>query len=721
MSRKQQDPFLTRETQKYPFPIPSREYILAYLRELGYPATFHKLIEDFELTKPEEEEGLRFRLRAMVRDGQLMRDRRKRYCLIDKVHLIPGKVIAHPDGFGFVVPDNKSPDLYLSAREMMKVFHQDRVLVQERGRDRRGRREAIIHEVIERNTQQLVGRFFQEQGITLVEPDHKRINQAIQIPSDQTAGARHGQIVLVEIIAQPGSYVQPIGRVIEILGEHMAPGMEIDIAIHSYGIPHKWSNALLEEAQQFQHELSAEDYLQRADLRHLPFVTIDGEDAKDFDDAVYCVPRTKGGWHLYVAIADVSHYVQPNTHLDQEAQTRGNSVYFPGRVIPMLPEILSNELCSLCPKVDRLAMVCEILVTDSGKLGRYRFYPAVIHSKARLTYTQVAEVFSAIDRETSHDLLHNLSDLAALYAMFKVLYQARQERGALEFETTETKIIFDTEKKIKKIAPLIRNDAHRMIEECMLLANVAAAKFLAKNKIPILYRVHAAPDKEKIADLRQFLGELSLSLKGGRKPQATDYRYLLDDTKQRLDHKLIQTIILRSMAQAEYQADNVGHFALAYPAYTHFTSPIRRYPDLLVHRAIRYLLDSRQSETFPYTQEWMQKTGEHCSQTERRADEATRDVIAWLKCEYMLDKVGQEFDGVIASVTNFGIFVELKAIYVEGLVHITSLDNDYYQYDPIKHRLRGERSGTTYTLGDPIRVLVARVDLGNRQIDFELA
>jgi len=715
------DPFAAREALNYDNPIPSREFIMQYLEELGRPASKDHIIRAFKLKTEDEKEAMRRRLVAMMRDGQLMCNRRGSYGLVDKMDLIRGRVIGHPDGYGFVVPDTGGKDLFLSDRQMRQVFHGDRVLVRERGLDRRGRREAIIVEVLERNTERMVGRLINEGGVAFVIPDNKHITQDILIPPHQCNGAKDGQIVVVEIVAPPTMRTQAIGRIAEVLGEHMAPGMEIEIALRAHNLPHVWPDEVLEEIQDFKAEVLEEDKQGRTDLRHLPFVTIDGEDARDFDDAVYCKPKAKGGWQLYVAIADVSHYVKPATALDEEAANRGNSVYFPSQVIPMLPEILSNGLCSLNPKVDRLCMVCEMSITAKGKLTRYRFYKAVMHSKARLTYTKVASLIAKDNPNLLQQYGELLPQIEALYGLYCTLLKTRQERGALDFATIETKIVFGKDRKIKKIVPLVRNEAHRLIEECMLLANVATARFLEDHEIPALYRVHAAPKEEKSAELRQFLAEFGLDLKGGKQPKPKDFAMVLDRVGERAESHLIRMVMLRSLKQAIYSPKNDGHFGLAYPAYTHFTSPIRRYPDLLVHRAITYLLEHKPLAEFHYTQNSMEKMGDHCSMTERRADDATRDVISWLKCEYMQDKVGEEFNGVISSVTSFGVFVELEEVYVEGLVHITDLHNDYYHFDAIRHQLVGKRTGVNYRMGQKLRVRVARVDLDERKIDFILA
>ena len=717
------DPHAGREAKKYDNPIPSREFLMQLIADAGVPMTLEGIAEAAGLAEAEDLEALRRRLRAMERDAQVHRNRRGGYGLIDKLDLVSGRVIAHPDGFGFLVPDEGGEDLFLSAREMRSLFHGDRIVGRVVGEDRRGRREGALVEVTERNTHRVVGRFFSESGVDFVVPDNKRITHDIRIPPGQRGTATPGQIVSVEIVEQPGFRSPPIGRIVEVLGEHMAPGMEIDIAIRSYDLPLEWPGAVEEEISKLKPTVSPAAKRGREDLRALPLVTIDGADSRDFDDAVYCERKPKG-WKLVVAIADVAHYVRPGTALDAEAEQRGNSVYFPERVIPMLPEILSNGLCSINPQVDRLCMACELYISNDGKLLRSRFLEGVMKSHARLTYDEVAAMVverQSDVREKYRDLVPHLEELHRLY---QAMRQAREKRGAIDFDTTETRIVFGPDRKIESIQPVLRNDAHKMIEEAMIAANVAAARFLDRHKMPTLYRIHEVPSEERLTQLREFLGELGLQLEGGDKPEAKDYARLLAQVAGRPDAHLIQTVMLRSMMQAQYSPTNIGHFGLALPQYLHFTSPIRRYPDLLVHRAIRHVLrnkDRKRKQKFAYTEQDMLRLGEQCSTTERRADEATRDASDWLKCEYMQDKVGNVYPGIITSVTSFGLFIELENIFVEGLVHVTALHNDYYHYDAAHHRLVGERNGVTYRLGDRIEVKVVRVNLDDRKIDFELA
>ncbi len=729
------DPHAAREAARYDNPIPSREVILDLLHEAESPLDQEGIATRLSLHEPEDLDALRKRLRAMERDGQLMVNRRGSYGLVDKMNLLHCRVQGHRDGYGFAVPlAGGGEDVYLSARQMNFVFDGDEVLVRVTGVDRRGRQEGKVVEVLVRAHQSIVGRYQEESGIGYVIPENSRITQQILIPPKEKGKAVSGQIVTADITDFPTRQFGAKGRISEILGDHMDPGLEIDVAIRSHGIPWEWPEAVVDEAGRLEAEPLEEDKKKRVDLRKLPFVTIDGEDARDFDDAVYCEKRTLGGWRLWVAIADVSHYVRPGSALDDEAAHRATSVYFPEKVVPMLPEALSNGLCSLKPAVDRLAMVCEMELSRAGKLTKYTFYEAVIHSHARLTYTQVGEV---LEKGSQPDVdKRRVPDLQRLHALYKVLRAARDKRGAIDFETVETRIIFNEERKIESIVPVVRNDAHKLIEECMLSANVAAADFFEVNGVPMLYRVHEGPTEEKLENLRGFLGELGLDLGGGAKPTPLHYQRLLSQIEDREDAHVIQTMLLRSLRQAVYQADNLGHFGLHYPAYAHFTSPIRRYPDLLVHRGIRRVIRAQKkgqgvqrvrgakpipmASIFPYDMQAIVTYGEHCSMAERRADDATRDVQAWLKCEYLQDHVGDEFNGVVSAVTSFGLFVELEDLYIEGLVHITALPGDYYNFDASHQRLLGERSGRSFQLGGRVRVQVARVDLDDKKIDLEL-
>ena len=713
------DPYAEREAEKYENPIPSRELILAALEHAGKTLSRTEIANLFKLEDEEELEALRRRLRAMERDGQLLYNRGQQYCLVNNKDLIVGRIIGHQDGFGFLRPDDGSDDLYLSPREMNPLLHNDRAMVRVAGIDKKGRREGAVVEILERNTHQIVGRLYEEDGFTYVVPDNKNIAQTLLVQTGGVGDAQHGQIVIAEVTEQPTKLHQPIGRIIEILGDHLAPGMEIEMAIRSYELPNIWPAELLEEIKSLSAEVPEAAKEGRVDLRSTALVTIDGEDARDFDDAVYC-KKTPKGWKLLVAIADVSHYVQVETELDKEAKKRSTSVYFPEQVIPMLPEILSNGLCSLNPNVDRLCMVCELFIDEEGNVSRSRFYEAVMRSHARLTYTEVAKILVDGDEALAETYQAVLPHLRELYALYKVMRISREKRGAMDFDTQETRILFGSDRKIEKIIPVVRNDAHKLIEEFMITANSSAAKYLNAKKIPKLLRIHEGPSADKLLNLKTFLGELGLKFGGGVSPTPLDYMHLVDAVKDRPDAHLIQTVLLRSMSQAVYSPDLKGHFGLALDAYAHFTSPIRRYPDLLVHRAIRHCLAGKSPETFVYGMPEMIMLGEHCSANERRADDATRDVVSWLKCEYMMDKIGEEFSGIISAVTSFGFFVELADIYVEGLVHISNLGQDYFHFDPTSHQLKGERTNTNYRLGDTVKIKVARVDLDEKKMDFEL-
>ena len=725
------DPFADRESKNYENPIPSREFILEFLEEAGVPMNRNDLFEALKLKGEEQYEGLRRRLRAMERDGQLVFTRRQCYALPEKLEMVKGYVIGHKDGHGWVRPEGsvgKDNDIVLPHHQMKHIIHGDYVLVQPTDNSKRGRREGRLVRVLEERNTQIVGRFFLEYGYSYVVPDDSRISQDILIPNEHKAGARMGNVVVIEITDRGSRSRGMMGKVVEVLGENMAPGMETQIAIRTHQIPHDWPEAVDKQIENLGEEVPEEAKVGRVDLRDLPLVTIDGEDARDFDDAVYCEKKKSGGWRLWVAIADVSYYVRTDSALDKEAINRGNSVYFPSQVVPMLPEVLSNGLCSLNPQVDRLCMVCEMTISDTGKLSGYKHYEAVMNSHARLTYNKVGAILEGDEelRMRYHAVVPHLEEL---HAMYKVLKEARDNRGAIEFETVEAKFIFNADRKIESIEPVIRNDAHKIIEECMILANIASASYVEKAKEPALYRVHESPGELRLQGFRDFLSELGLDLKGGLEPSPTDYADLVKQIAERQDKELIQTMLLRSMKQAVYNADNAGHFGLALKRYAHFTSPIRRYPDLLLHRAIKYLIAKEEGRNqdrwtptggYHYSFDDMDFYGEQCSMTERRADDATREVADWLKCEYMQDHVGDELDGVIANVTSFGFFVRLTELHIDGLVHISTLANDYYQFDPIGQRLIGESFGNIYRLGDAVKVKVLAVNLNDKQIDFEL-
>ncbi|MDT0603285.1 ribonuclease R [Thalassotalea castellviae] len=734
------DPHQQREAKKYDNPVASRELILSIIEKLPTPPTFKALCQTLKYQEDEHIIGLKRRLRAMENAGQLIFNKFKQYAIAPKNHLLTGTVIGHRDGYGFFAPDTKPgekkpKDLFISSHEMQRVFHGDVVeaILVDRS-DRKGRQEIKISDIIKPRKAGIVGRFFLEHNICFVVPDDARIKQDILIDPKERLAARHGQMVVVEVVQRPSKRNNAVGKVIEVLGDHMAPGMEIEIALREHDLPYQWSPEVEAEIASIADEVEDDAKLSRVDLRELPLVTIDGEDARDFDDAVYCQPEKTGGWRLWVAIADVSYYVRPGTALDDEALARGNSVYFPSQVIPMLPEKLSNGLCSLNPDVDRLCMVCEMTINEAGKLSDSKFYPAVMRSHARFTYTKVAAILG--DAETTGDeALRSqyqslVPDLENLNAMYHALIAARNSRGAIAFETEESRFIFNADKKIESIDPLIRNDAHKIIEECMILANVATAKFVEQHKMPGLFRVHDKPSEDKFNNFVSYLAELGLQMprvdNEDGLPAPQDYSDILAQVQGRPDQELIQTMLLRSMRQAVYQSENIGHFGLALESYSHFTSPIRRYPDLVIHRVIKSILQTQADSAgnggcYSYAEEAVVELGEHCSMTERRADDATRDVSDWLKCEFMQDHVGDTFTGVISTVTNFGLFVRLADLHIEGLVHITSLGRDFYHFDDVRMCLSGEKTGNKFHVGDVLEVQVAAVNLDEKKIDLALS
>jgi len=642
-------------------------------------------------------------LADLERAGAFVRNRAGSLLVATRIAAHAGRVEGHRDGHGFLLPDDGGAPIYLPPAEMRQLLHGDRAAVRVTGRDARGRPAGAVIEVLERATRRIVGRLHAEHGVLFLVPEDRRIAQDIVVPPAEAGRAKPGQVVTVELVAQPSKHAGPVGRVAEVLGRYADPGMEIEIALRKFDLPHEFSKKALAAAQAMPDAVREEETKKRRDLRALAFVTIDGETAKDFDDAVYA-ERDGRGFRLWVAIADVSHYVRHGDALDLEARERGTSVYFPRRVIPMLPEKLSNGLCSLNPEVDRLTMVCEMALTPRGAVAQFEFYPAVIRSHARLTYTGVWAMLSE-GGAPAH--------LQTLYEVFQRLAGERRRRGAIDFETVETRMLFDARGKIEKIVPEPRNDAHRLIEECMLAANVCAGALLVERNHPTLYRVHDVPAPDRVAALRDFLAELGLQLPGGEVPRPKDYAQLIDRIRPRDDFALLQTILLRSLKQAVYSPDNAGHFGLAFEAYVHFTSPIRRYPDLLVHRAIRACLEGRRYEGLDWD-----ALGRHCSETERRADDASRDVENWLKCFYMQDHVGSAFSGTVTGVTPFGLFVTLNEYFVDGLVHISELGRDYFQFDAARHMLLGERTGKRFRLADRMQVKLVRVDLESRKIDL---
>jgi ribonuclease R len=700
------------------FEVPERESVLAVLKRHGQPMALEQLADAFGAHGGRERKQFARFLRAMQRDGQLLRNRASEYGLVERMDLVRGRVIGHRDGFGFLAREEAGEDLFLSPRQMRSLMHGDRIVARVSGYDRRGRAEAAVVEVLERAVSELVGRLVEEGGAWFVIPDQSRIRHDVLIAAADVGDARDGDMVVVTLLAYPDKRQRALGRVKEVLGAHMDPGLEIEVAIRAHGLPVDFTAEALSQAETLGERVRPRDRRGREDLRELPLVTIDGADARDFDDAVHC-RRTATGWKLIVAIADVAAYVPAGSALDEDARERGNSVYFPDRVLPMLPESLSNGLCSLKPEVDRLCMVCEMLIDRGGELKRSRFLQGLMRSQARLTYDEMAQIVvqrDAAARQRRGELVPHLDEL---YRLFKAMLKARDRRGALELDTVETRVVLDAMGKVERVAAVQRNDAHRIIEECMVAANVAAARFVVRHRIPSLFRVHEGARSDGLFALREYLAGLGLTIGGGERPDPDHYRALLKKTAARPDSASIQTMVLRSLSQAVYSPDNQGHFGLALPAYAHFTSPIRRYADLVLHRAIKRVLDGPRRSPYRYTHAGLAAVGEHISMTERRADDATRDAIAWLKCEYMSGRVGQVFQGTVTGVAGFGLFMMLDELNVEGLVHVSALGRDYYHFDPQAQRLQGESSGERFAVGDGMSVRVLRVNLDERKVDFE--
>jgi len=712
------DPFAAREAQRYARPIVSREAILQWLTACSGPQKLEEIAAHFDLNSDsEQKEALTRRLGAMVRDGQLIRNRRGGLAPVKATGLIAGSVIAHPDGFGFLHQDQAEDDLFLPPLEMRKVLHGDRVLVSVTGVDYRGRQQVCISRILERGIQRLVGHFSVELGICYVIPDDRRIQHTIQIPAHATQGAQHGQLVVVELNQPPHLHGLPIGQVIHVLGERLTPSLVVETAINGHNLPHVFPPDVVAEAAALPVKVDSSHYAARRDLRQLPLLTIDGEDAKDFDDAVYCQPNTDGGFQLWVAIADVAHYVRPGSALDQEAHQRATSIYFPGYVVPMLPESLSNGLCSLRPHENRLCLVCEMQIDAAGIVQQSQFYEAVMHSQVRLTYTQV---WNALNGEVDELVQPVLTPIQHLHQLYQLLAQARQQRGAIEFESVETRFVLDQRGVVTQADIQARNDAHKLIEECMIAANVQAARYVLAAQIAAPFRIHARPPLSRYADLLEFLREFKLTLPPWEQLKSADFTRLLEQVRQRPEASLLESVLLRSQSLAVYSPENHGHFGLALDAYAHFTSPIRRYPDLLLHRAIKHLLHGEPAENYAYSKAQMETLASHCSQRERRADEAQREVDERFRTAWMEQHIGSEFDGIISGVTSFGLFVELDQSKVSGLVHVTQLPHDYYRFDPLRKTLHGERRANRFRLGDRVRICVLKANLQERKIDFKL-
>ncbi|MCO6504313.1 MAG: ribonuclease R [Snodgrassella sp.] len=705
-----QDPYLDRESQRYINPLPSREWTLEVLEKIGIPVNTSVLAKKLGITK-EEKAFFERRLNAMARDGQILINRRGAVCVADKLALVKCRVEVHKDDFGFAVPLNPADgnDFVLYARQMLRLMNGDIVTVRPAGLDRKGRREGQVLDIMERANKDVVGRLKLEHGVALLIPEDKRLGASIVLQPHSIGRAKAGQVVVAKIESYPDATQAAVARVIEILGDYADSGMEIEIAVRKHHLPHQFSPACLQQVQKIPDHVKPSEYKNRVDLRGMPLITIDGETAKDFDDAVYA-EKIGRNYRLVVAIADVSHYVKADDAIDIDAHERATSVYFPRRVIPMLPPKLSNGICSLNPNVERLCMICDMEITYAGNIKSYQFYPAVMRSHARLTYTQAWELIR--NNQLNNPLKQHILNL---YQLYQILLKKRQQRGAMEFDSVETQMMFDKQGKIERIIPVVRNEAHRLIEECMLAANVCAAEFLHKHKHHTLYRNHAGPTADRLNNLHEQLGLLGLKLQGGDKPTPKDYACLFEEIKDRPDRQIIEVMMLRSMQQAVYESNNIGHFGLAYPAYTHFTSPIRRYPDLTVHRAIKAVLNHGKYEP----KSW-KELGIWCSQAERKADNASRDVENWLKTYYMQDKIGEIFSGTISGMANFGLFVTLDEVYIDGMIHISDLGEDYFNYHPELMAIIGERSGIRFKLGDKVTVQVARADLDHSRIDLML-
>ena len=740
--KRYRDPHADREAENYENPVPSRELILEVLNDHGKPMEFEQIASLLEVDE-DGEVGLERRLKAMLRDAQLVQNRNGKLGVVSRMDLIAGRVQAHKDGFGFLIPDDKTQsDLFLGPRQMEKVLDGDRVLVSDAGYNRFGKKEARIVEITERVATEVVGRYSREAGISFLQPENRRITREVLVEDKNGLKPNPGDHVRATITQYPSRDHHVLVRLEEIIATPDQAGMEIEVALRRFEIPHVWPDGVEADAERFGTGVPHKAKAHRVDLRDLPLVTIDDETARDFDDAVYVERRPRGGWRLIVAIADVSHYVAPGSALDREAATRGNSVYFPNRVVPMLPEALSNGLCSLNPHVDRLCLYCDMRISANGRLTGFVFREGVMRSRHRLTYNKVGAIIEEPDSQLAQDTVASLDDesldmIWSFHEMFLALRKRRAERGAIDFDSDDTRIIYDENQKIQAIVPVTRNVAHIMIEEAMLAANICSAKLLEKSGLPALFRNHEPPKEERLSKLQQFLGGLGLSLGwsvGAPKPHV--YQDLREQILDRPDRNVIQTMMLRSMTQAKYEAENKGHFGLAYKAYTHFTSPIRRYPDLLVHRAIRFLIRSEgepnhvdnpgklpkipAEKLIPYSQADMVAIGEQCSMTERRADDATRDVVSWLKCQFMESHIGDVFEGVISGVASFGLFIQLNELHIDGLVHVANLDSDYYHFDEVNLTLTGESSGRKFGLGDGVTVRVAAVHTEDRKIDLQL-
>lgn len=715
----ERDPYYRREIEKYgKNPLPSREFILLWLEEQGKLLTFPQIVKAFNMSEARGD-LLHYRIKAMIAAGQLMRNRQGFIGVSHKMDLVSGYVIAHPEGYGFLNVEGDIDDGFIPPQYMRELMHGDKILARIKHVDGQGRKDYVPVEILQRGQKRVVGKLLNNQGIFSVIPENRRLTQPIMIPKAALGDAVANQIVLAEITAYPSKHQQAIGTIVKVLGDEMAAGLEVAIAIENYNIPNHFSDAVRAQIEKMPDALQEADYVDRLDLRHLPMVTIDGISARDFDDALYAEKRGEN-YRLFVAIADVSYYVKPDSPLDEEAYARGTSVYFPDRVVPMLPEKLSNGLCSLNPHVDRLCLVCELTITPSGQIKNSKFHQAVIQSHARLTYETVEKILFLQDPLMQESFAQLRAPLEDLRAVYQILRTAREKRQAIRFDFKEAEFLFDSEGKIESIQARKELESYQLIEECMVIANVAAAKFLQKHKLIGLYRVHDKPSAERFEKVFNYFAKLGFKTPSFDTVTVEHFAHLLKKAEGRQDRALLEKMILRSLPQALYSSENRGHFALALSHYAHFTSPIRRYPDLLVHRAIRHCLQEESSEVSLYSLEKMDEMAKHCSMTERRADDASRDAMDFLKCEFMSHRIGDEFFGEISSVTSFGLFITLDEFFIDGLVHVSTLPSDYYHYDADNVRLLGERSGHSYQLMDKVRIRVVQVNIEDKKIDFEL-
>ena len=680
------------------------------------PLLLREILRRVGLQKEQRQEAREF-VRDLAEEGRIVRIRGNRYGLPSKMNLIVGRIKTHPDGYGFVIPEAEGEeDIFISPRNLKEAMYGDRVVARIESIRRKGKEGSIIR-ILERKTRKVVGKFMRAKNYSYVIPEDERILPEVFISEGETKRARPNQIVVVEITRYPTERARPEGRITHILGYPDDPEIVPQIIIHKYELPYRFTSTALKEAQNLPPAPSSHEHRNRVDLRGIPTFTIDGENAKDFDDAVSVERENDGSIKLYVSISDVSQYVREDTSLDGEAYSRGTSVYFPDRAIPMFPPELSNEICCLHPRVDRLALTAELRYDANGERKGVRFYPSVIRSDERLTYTWVKKILVDGDpvlRQRFSPLMPSLDLMADLC---QELRRRRTGRGTIDFDLPEPEILLNLQGETEDVIRAERSLAHQIIEEFMIAANEAVAHFMEEKELPFIYRIHEPPKKEAIDEFRRFISHLGYRMRKESDHSPKEFQRVLGDVKGRPEERVVNEILLRSMKWAKYSAKNLGHFGLASDGYTHFTSPIRRYPDLIVHRLLKKALCK---EEIKISEEVLAERADHLSNRERVAMEAEREILDRYRVRFMKDKLGEEYGGVISGVAAFGFFVELKDIFVEGLVRMTSLHDDYYQYDEKKYCLIGERTHKTFTIGDEVRVRVDRVDAERRHIDFGL-